>query len=60
MPHNGTMANKAARGALDYTLRYFGPVRARDKQMRPGADLIKNRHPRFYARFTEPLLSPSA
>lgn len=54
---NGAVATKANKGALDYTFQYLNLVWARDKQIRPGTDLIKNRRPELYARFVEPLKS---
>jgi predicted amidohydrolase len=50
---NGSVASQAAQGQTDYIFQYLNLVWARDKQIRPGTDLIKNRRPQFYGRFKE-------
>ena len=50
---NGSVASQAAQGQSDYIFQYLNLVWARDKQIRPGTDLIKNRRPQFYGRFKE-------
>jgi predicted amidohydrolase len=50
---NGAIASRAGKGQDDYVFQYLNLVWARDKQIRPGTDLIKNRRPQFYARFNE-------
>ena len=50
---NGAVASRAGHGQTDYVFQYLNLVWARDKQIRPGTDLIKNRRPQFYAPFKE-------
>jgi len=50
---NGGVASQAGQGQTDYIFQYLNLVWARDKQIRPGTDLIKNRRPQFYGRFKE-------
>ncbi|MND07276.1 hypothetical protein D3C83_291520 [compost metagenome] len=50
---NGAVASRASQGQTDYVFQYLNLVWARDKQIRPGTDLIKNRRPQFYGKFTE-------
>lgn len=39
----------------DYVFGYLNLVWARDKQIRPGTDLVRNRRPQFYGSLVEPL-----
>lgn len=50
---NGAVASRAGQGQTDYVFQYLNLAWARDKQIRPGTDLIKNRRPQFYGRFKE-------
>ena len=50
---NGAIATQSGQGATDYIFHYLNLVWARDKQIRPGTDLIKNRRPQFYDKFKE-------
>ena len=50
---NGAVASRAGHGQTDYVFQYLNLVWARDKQIRPGTDLIKNRRPEFYGPFKE-------
>jgi predicted amidohydrolase len=54
---NAATPNKAAQGQDDYVFSYLNLARARDKQIRPGTDLIRNRRPQFYERLTEAVLA---
>ncbi|MCC7486181.1 MAG: carbon-nitrogen hydrolase family protein [Burkholderiales bacterium] len=51
---NGAIASRAGQGQTDYVFQYLNLAWARDKQIRPGTDLIRNRRPQFYAKFNEP------
>jgi predicted amidohydrolase len=50
---NGAVASRASQGQTDYVFQYLNLAWARDKQIRPGTDLVKNRRPQFYGKFTE-------
>ena len=52
---NAASSLKAGRGQDDYVFSYLNLAWARDKQIRPGTDLVKNRRPQFYGPVTEPL-----
>ena len=45
---NAAVAAEAKQGQKDYTFNYMNLVWARDKQIRPGTDLIRNRRPELY------------
>lgn len=51
---NAATPNKASADQGDYVFSYLNLVWARDKQIRPGTDLIRNRRPQFY----DPLIQP--
>ena len=42
---NGAVASRASHGQTDYVFQYLNLVWARDKQIRPGTDLIKPKAP---------------
>jgi predicted amidohydrolase len=50
---NGAVASRAGQGQTDYVFQYLNLAWARDKQIRPGTDLIKNRRPELYRPFKE-------
>ncbi len=56
---NGAIASRAAQGQTDYVFQYLNLAWTRDKQIRPGTDLIKNRRPQFYEKFKEAVAAPS-
>jgi predicted amidohydrolase len=45
---NAAIPSRSDTGQFDYTFGYLNLVWGRDKQIRPGTDLIKNRRPQFY------------
>jgi predicted amidohydrolase len=45
---NAAIPSRSEAGQFDYTFGYLNLVWGRDKQIRPGTDLIKNRRPQFY------------
>lgn len=51
---NAATSNKAGAGQDDYVFSYINLAWARDKQIRPGTDLVKNRRPQFYGAITQP------
>lgn len=51
---NAATPNKAGADQGDYVFSYLNLAWARDKQIRPGTDLIRNRRPQFY----DPLIQP--
>jgi len=52
---NAATSLKAGRGQDDYVFSYLNLAWARDKQIRPGTDLVKNRRPQFYKPIVESL-----
>lgn len=50
---NAAIAAKAGSDQGDYAFGYLNLSWARDKQIRPGTDLIRNRRPQLYAALTE-------
>ena len=53
---NAATSLKAGRGQDDYVFSYLNLAWARDKQIRPGTDLVRNRRPQFYGPIIEPLM----
>lgn len=51
---NASVTHKAGGTQEDYLFAYLNLVWARDKQIRPGTDLIRNRRPDLYASLTDP------
>ncbi|MBI4241478.1 MAG: carbon-nitrogen hydrolase family protein, partial [Candidatus Rokubacteria bacterium] len=51
---NAAVMSQSSCGQTDYTFGYLNLVWARDKQIRPGTDLVRNRRPELYGRFVEP------
>ncbi len=49
---NAAIPHRSESGQFDYTFGYLNLVWARDKQIRPGTDLIKNRRPHLYGGIT--------
>ncbi|TAM88879.1 MAG: carbon-nitrogen hydrolase family protein [Candidimonas sp.] len=45
---SGALQHKSECGQFDYTFGYLNLVWARDKQIRPGTELFKNRRPELY------------
>jgi predicted amidohydrolase len=45
---NAAIPHRSDSGQYDYTFGYLNLVWTRDKQIRPGTDLVKNRRPQFY------------
>jgi predicted amidohydrolase len=54
---NAATPNKAAQGQDNYVFSYLNLAWARDKQIRPGTDLVRNRRPQFYGQLTESVLA---
>jgi predicted amidohydrolase len=54
---NAAMPHKAADSQSDYVFTYMNLAWARDKQIRPGTDLVMNRRPQFYEPLTSNVLS---
>jgi predicted amidohydrolase len=54
-PNAGT-SPRAATGQDDYVFSYLNLAWSRDKQIRPGTDLVRNRRTQFYGPLTEPIL----
>ncbi|CAM5196118.1 Formamidase [Castellaniella defragrans] len=52
---NGATPKQAHQGQGDFIFHYLDLSQARDKQIRPGTDLIKNRRPALYASFVKPV-----
>ena len=52
---NAASSLKAGKGQNDYVFSYLNLAWARDKQIRPGTDLVQNRRPQFYGPIAEPL-----
>ncbi|MDE2167688.1 MAG: carbon-nitrogen hydrolase family protein [Alphaproteobacteria bacterium] len=52
---NAATSNKAGTRQNDYVFSYLNLAWARDKQIRPGTDLVKNRRPQFYGAITQPI-----
>lgn len=52
---NAGSSLKAGRRQDDYVFSYLNLAWARDKQIRPGTDLVRNRRPQFYGPIVEPL-----
>src|SRR5690606_2318410 len=57
---NAAITYKAGSAQDDYLFAYLNLVWARDKQIRPGTDLIRNRRPNLYAPLTDPAGVPGA
>jgi predicted amidohydrolase len=53
---NAATPNRAGDGQNDYVFSYLNLAWARDKQIRPGTDLVRNRRPQFYEQLTEAVL----
>jgi hypothetical protein len=49
---NAAIPSRSDSGQFDYTFGYLNLVWGRDKQIRPGTDLIANRRPQFYGSIT--------
>lgn len=49
---NASIPHRSESGQFDYTFGYLNLVWARDKQIRPGTDLIRNRRPHLYGGIT--------
>ena len=49
---NAAIPHRSESGQFDYTFGYLNLVWTRDKQIRPGTDLIKNRRPHLYGGIT--------
>lgn len=49
---NAAIPSRSDRGQYDYTFGYLNLVWTRDKQIRPGTDLIRNRRPHLYGGIT--------
>jgi predicted amidohydrolase len=54
---NAATPNKAGQHQDDYVFSYLNLAWARDKQIRPGTDLVRNRRPQFYEPLTESILA---
>jgi predicted amidohydrolase len=54
---NAAMPHKAGESQDDYVFTYMNLAWSRDKQIRPGTDLVKNRRPQFYEPLTGNVLS---
>jgi len=54
-PNAGT-SKRAGAGQDDYVFSYLNLAWSRDKQIRPGTDLVRNRRPQFY----DPIVQPRA
>jgi predicted amidohydrolase len=52
---NASLSHRAGKDQGDYVFAYLNLTWARDKQIRPGTDLVRNRRPQFYTELTEPL-----
>jgi predicted amidohydrolase len=52
---NASLSKQAAKKQDDYVFSYVNLVWARDKQIRPGTDLVRNRRPQFYKEITQPV-----
>jgi predicted amidohydrolase len=52
-PNAGT-SKRAGAGQDDYVFSYLKLTWSRDKQIRPGTDLVRNRRPQFYGPIVEP------
>ncbi|MGH6879141.1 MAG: carbon-nitrogen hydrolase family protein [Rhizomicrobium sp.] len=50
---NAATSNRAGKGQGDYVFSYLNLAWARDKQIRPSTDLVKNRRPQFYGAITQ-------
>jgi predicted amidohydrolase len=49
---NAAIPHRSEDGQFDYTFGYMNLVLARDKQIRPGTDLLRNRRPQLYGGIT--------
>lgn len=54
---NAAVAAKAGADQGDYVFNYLNLALSRDKQIRPGTDLMRNRRPDLYAALTKPALT---
>jgi predicted amidohydrolase len=52
---NAASSLRAGNGQNDYVFSYLNLAWARDKQIRPGTDLMRNRRPQFYGPIIETL-----
>jgi predicted amidohydrolase len=52
---NAASSLKAGRDQDDFVFSYLNLAWTRDKQIRPGTDLVRNRRPQFYGPLVEPL-----
>lgn len=50
---NASTSLKAGNGQTDFIFSYLNLVWSRDKQIRPGTDLVRNRRPQFYGPMTQ-------
>jgi len=53
---NAATPHKAGTEQGDYVFAYVNLAWARDKQIRPGTDLVRNRRPQFYDPLVQPIL----
>jgi predicted amidohydrolase len=51
---NAATSKKAGNSQDDYVFSYLNLAWARDKQIRPGTDLVRNRRPQFYEPIAQP------
>jgi predicted amidohydrolase len=51
---NAATSKKAGIGQDEYVFSYLNLAWARDKQIRPGTDLVRNRRPQFYEPIAQP------
>lgn len=52
---NASTSKKAGASQDDYVFAYLNLAWSRDKQIRPGTDLVRNRRPQFYEAMTQPM-----
>jgi predicted amidohydrolase len=51
---NAATSKKAGTGQDEYVFSYLNLAWSRDKQIRPGTDLVRNRRPQFYGPIVQP------
>lgn len=56
---NASVTARAGTGQDDYAFSYLNLTLSRDKQIRPGTDLMRNRRPELYGALTKPFPAES-